>query len=549
MEKSYLIKGKVSAAAAARKGSALLSILAALGQGETYNNCVLPEKRPKIGGWAIYMDSADAENLCAVNVTVIDENGDPSEKNGRPALDAVAEEITGYTVDSSGTPQYKLALYRADDKGFVYGRLSFESAGSAEEAGETSYADIPDELKDLIRKKTDAGVIPADEAQSIIEVMLFNNVDIPLQMRVVSGWRKYRMTPHRPSTVFQDHERQQALNRNEESLISLGLRSAVSRSPVIFEGAKSVGKNVFAETLAWLLWMPYRIMTLSRQMSPSVWYGERTTDNSAGERLASKEAFELARARVLTDTGEINRIDEAAEFELLKARSASVSIVVESSELYEWMKEGGVLVLNEMNMGDPNLLSSVLNTLTDETGKLYFPGRGDIPVNPDGVLFATQNADYEGTQQQNSATVSRFGCIDFRQPESILGQLIASVSGQLKRDGYGDLEAAGLEPEMPPVPVARRRRSVRRAVDKASFELADRFYQYCMDAVKSGTVTDAVLNIRGFKRALAITAESEGWADLPQWIEIEVINTCPADEREMLKAGLGMIAETLSQEA
>lgn len=68
--------------------------------------------------------------------------------------------------------------------------------------------------------------------------------------------------------------------------LSKGLRAAVSRNAVICEGEKSTGKNVYLETISWLMGMPMYLITFSRQMSPSSIYGEKTTDNSAAKALS-----------------------------------------------------------------------------------------------------------------------------------------------------------------------------------------------------------------------------------------------------------------------
>ena len=59
--------------------------------------------------------------------------------------------------------------------------------------------------------------------------------------------------------------------------------------------------------------------------------------------------------------------------------------------------------------------------------------------------------------------------------------------------------------------------------------------------MRSGAVSNAVLNIRGFVRALTTVAESEEYVSLNRWLEICVVNTCPTDEREALRAVLNSI--------
>jgi hypothetical protein len=210
-------------------------------------------------------------------------------------------------------------------------------------------------------------------------------------------------------------------------------------------------------------------------------------------------------------------IKAAADFELQKARAASVSIVIDASELYDWLIDGGTMVLNEMNMGESNFLSSFLNPLTDGTGFLFIPGRGEVKMHEDCVLFGTQNADYEGTQQQNEATMSRFNTLYFKQPESVIGQFKAATAAALQKSGC-DYE-----------------------LKEDYYTQAQKFYTQCMKSVRSGVVSNSVLNIRGFVRALTTVAESEGYVSLNRWLQICVVNTCPTDEREALNAVLNSI--------
>ena len=172
------------------------------------------------------------------------------------------------------------------------------------------------------------------------------------------------------------------------------------------------------------------------------------------------------------------------------------------------------MVFNEMNMSEANFFASFTNQLLDGTGFIFIPGRGDVPIHPDCVLFGTQNADYEGTEQQNEATMSRFNCIQFPQPDTVKPQLMSAVSATLKKHGC--------DVELP----------------KEYFDACEAFYRQCRSAVREGAVSNACLNIRGFVRALTTVAESGGVAKLKRWIQLSVINTCPSDEREALNAFL-----------
>ena len=167
-----------------------------------------------------------------------------------------------------------------------------------------------------------------------------------------------------------------------------------------------------------------------------------------------------------------------------------------------------------LSPSESNFFSSFANPLTDGTGFLFFPGRGEVKMHKDCVLFGTQNADYEGVMQQNEATMSRFNTLHFEQPRSVIGQFKAATKAALEADGNDYV------------------------LPEKYFTVAEKFYQKCMDAVHEGAIRNNVLNIRGFVRALTIVADSECTCSLARWLEVCVIDSCPADEHDAIKSYL-----------
>ena len=479
-------------------GSKIVEMFATLENGTAIPAKFFIGKEKKNGKYPIYIDevSADGSNMVAKIISV-------QNKKGEAMDDTDIEIIEG--------GKYQIALTKLDeDNKTMHGEIVVTTG---DEASAKSTTDLDDECKALIESKIKEGIITKEEMDARMKVFEENNVDPFLLKRIIAGYRKYEKPTHKPSCIFVDPYMESSAARREEGIIAEGLRAAVGRTAIICEGEKSVGKNVYMETIAWLMGMPLRLITMSRNMAPSSIYGEKTTDNSASERLNSASARKLAEGRLMVMNGHSDRMNDAAEFELLKARAASVNIVIDQSELYDWLEDGGVLVFNEMNMCEANFFASFTNQLLDGTGFLFIPGRGEVAINPDCVLFGTQNADYQGVETQNEATMSRFGCLYFRQPEKIKGQLIAAVDSALKRDGFENVK-----------------------VNRTIFKEAEEFYKKCRAAVQKGIVSNACLNIRGFVRAITAVAESEGFAKLKRQVEIHVINTCPIDEREALYA-------------
>ena len=117
-------------------------------------------------------------------------------------------------------------------------------------------------------------------------------------------------------------------------------------------------------------------------------------------------------------------------------------------------------------------------------------------------MIGTQNADYTGVCEQNDATMSRFGCIQFPYPKSIKAQLEVTVG--------------------------------KTRLDKDFFKQTDELYKTLYAAVTKGMVENSCLNIRGFIRALKGVAQVPGLSTLKRQIEIHVIDTCPVDDRLQL---------------
>ena len=380
---------------------------------------------------------------------------------------------------------------------------------------------VSERLQKIMDEKIANGVVSADEMKARLEYMQTNRVAEPTMYKVIKGYRKYNKAVHKPRTIYVDPFLKK-ISAQKEGIIAEGLRCGVLRMPTICEGEKSVGKNVYMETLAWIMGMPLYMIGFSRNMNPNAIYGEKSTDNSASEALRGMGTNAIAKVMLETnqpfksnETRE-KAIKQAADFELNKAMAASVSIITDASELYDWMVDGGVMVFNEMNMAESNFFSSFANPLTDGTGFLFFPSRGEVKMHKDCVLFGTQNADYEGVMQQNEATLSRFNTLYFEQPRSVIGQFKAATNAALKAEGNDFV------------------------LPEKYFVAAEKFYQHCMDAVhgnntRVGMISNAVLNIRGFVRALTVVADSECTCSLSRWLEVCVVDSCPADEQQGIK--------------
>lgn len=355
-----------------------------------------------------------------------------------------------------------------------------------------------DSLEDEIKKEKERvvleGLCPEEIVDEVIQVMKRNRVEDYLIVRTLKSYSKYEVPAHYPKTMYVDVTPTTA----DESLFSECLRNALDGFPIVYEGGKSVGKNVCAETIAFCLQRPFFLTSFSKGMGRDEIFGSKTTENSASEGLSLEDAFEYV-ALMQNKALSKESMERAAKFEYYKAKAASVSIVQEVSEFVKWLKVGGVMVFNEMNMAEANFFSSFANQLTDNTGFVNCPGIGRVAIHEKCILIGGQNPGYQGTQAQNDATMSRFGSITFPAPKSIKGILEENLKGRL---------------------------------DKEYIKQAEECYKVLLDNAENNIVPDAVLNIRGFVRALESVANSGCRARLFRQLEIHVVGTCPIRSRE-----------------
>lgn len=358
---------------------------------------------------------------------------------------------------------------------------------------------IEEEIERIIKED----ICSQKELNERINVMRKNRVNDLIIRDVLAGYKKYDKEVKRPKTIFVDPEPKS----KTESIMEQALMAAMINSPTIFEGIQSTGKNVCAETLAWVLGKPYFLIGIDVRADRDDIFGAKKTKVPEINEIPEDELVEMAIASKkinngITVTPEEERL--AARYDILKAKASSVAIETELSEFVEWLKVGGVLMINEMNMAEANFFQSFINPIGDNTGFIN-TGDGRLYVNPDCWLLGSQNDGFIGSLEQNSATKSRFGCIKFPATTSIKRQLIAEVG---------------------------------KCLDDKYFDQCDKLYNTLVKAATQEAFSSACLNIRGFCRALKTTARYKNITTLKQQLMIHVVNTCPSEEIMLLKSKL-----------
>jgi len=88
--------------------------------------------------------------------------------------------------------------------------------------------------------------------------------------------------------------------------------------------------------------------------------------------------------------------------------------------LTRMMKEGGVLVIDEINMASADILA-LFNSVTDDERKLVLTDNGGEHVYAckNFRLIATMNPSYEGTKELNDSLRSRFSVVELGYNESV----------------------------------------------------------------------------------------------------------------------------------
>ena len=206
-------------------------------------------------------------------------------------------------------------------------------------------------------------------------------------------------------------------------------------------------------------------------------YGYNTTDNSWSEQITPELAdrYMLYRESLAVGKPEYNFREDAARYEFLRAKSASVSIVHVSSILLDRYEHGGIVVVNECDMATANYLQKILHSILDNRGYIDVPNVGRVMKHKYFRLACTCNFGYAGSNEMNEATKSRLGIIRFRYPDSVYRQL---------------------------------KQAVKIPVDDGILRLVDSYYKELKKAKEghSSSISGQSLNIRGFIAAVSAYA-------------------------------------------
>ena len=351
------------------------------------------------------------------------------------------------------------------------------------------------------------GILTLDEVNERKEYLKFIGIKegSMLYMLVLKAIRRQPegKTIRKPSTVYLP-----PADTKDNSPVVAALRHVAIGNNVVLQGPKSTGKDVLVETVGWLLnrWGSFCLCNGSMTIASA--QGYNTTDESEKKRITEEGI------RKLFEDFLAKREFSAEALDTLKSilLSMSPSLKMTLGPITEALMRanagyGVVLVMDEMNLCDPNTLSGLLNAITDgHTQSMYIAGLGEVPINRENLtVMATQNScggDYLGTQVQNDATMSRFVCVDIKASPTI-EPVLRSTGIEVEDEMYTALNAV---------------------------------YKKFFDLVARDEVSESCLNLRGMISALKVIALGEPFFDA---VKECVINTTPnKDDWEVLEAEL-----------
>lgn len=173
-------------------------------------------------------------------------------------------------------------------------------------------------------------------------------------------------------------------------ILEMAIAALLEGENLLLTGEKATGKNVLAETLAWIFERPAYTVSFHVNMGSAELIGTDTFRNN----------------EVLLREGMISRCSRV----------------------------GGFGILDEINMAKNDAVS-VLHAALDDRRSIDVPGYDRIALHPATRFIGTMNYGYAGTRELNEALVSRFLVIDMPlQDEETLNYLLDTMFPGMKEE-------------------------------------------------------------------------------------------------------------------
>ena len=362
----------------------------------------------------------------------------------------------------------------------------------------------------MVSEKVMAGFLTKKEADEVVSYLRGYGASWKLVEDVVKSWQEPdpEFPVKKPDPLYKDPSFREG-SRETCNIIKIVDLLSLSYA-VILIGPKGIGKDVCAETCAWIFRQSYHEQAGNDQATDEFFTGTVMTDNSASEWLMSEEARNVRRRALEGD------IDAQITWDVNVARAGSVAIVVKDSIIVTAIRKRGFYHLAEINLIKPETSAAHLNPLLAQT-KRFHSREGDLDVAGTNFRFmASMNDGYAGTNDLNEALKSRMCAIQLSYPgkEAVRGIMEVSAAAQIRSQGYTEVE----------IP--------KDLLDEAA-ELYHRIYLNWVGA--EGSLSDSALNMRGFSAAICKFMVHPDDGTLAENIRSTVIGWATDQERSTLE--------------
>lgn len=285
------------------------------------------------------------------------------------------------------------------------------------------------DLSEIILKVIKEGILSQEEIDERLTYCKDKLTERQLA-KIFSTIKKYpddiaKRIPRKPKTLYID----------STGILKRTVGYILSKRNLMLEGDRGVGKNVLAETIAWLFARPlYEASMNSSQDNNSLLGGKTFVDNSDDSEKEQLDLFEnitelfkdgikglfsrKSNKVALTFASVIKKI--ANYFSGGKKLKFDPDIIVQAAE------HGGIIVLDEFNTVVGHIMS-VFNSLLDDRRRIQVPGYKLVEADDNFFAIATQNRDYQATFENNEATEDRFVLITFPTLDSIVSILNTKI--------------------------------------------------------------------------------------------------------------------------
>ncbi|MEK3955891.1 MULTISPECIES: AAA family ATPase [unclassified Psychrobacillus] len=271
-----------------------------------------------------------------------------------------------------------------------------------------------EEIEDRVTTLQGYGVTPKQQLALFASMVKYADPDVAMRI------------PPKPSVMYQD----------STGIVKKSVAYINMKRNLLLEGERGVGKNVLTETIAWLFARPLYEFSLNSGHDNNSLLGGKTIETLPDG--TTKMGF-------------------------------SKESVVDAAE------NGGFIVFDEFNTAISSSMS-IFNSLLDDRRRIQVPGYQLVEAHENFVAIATQNRNYQGTFDNNEATIDRFVPIIFPELKGISNVIINKVK-EVKSD---------------------------------TLNVMEKVFESLQKLVRDGEVNEKAMTIRGFiDAALAVNMDIE----------------------------------------